>query len=204
VSQPRGYQQAAHDAHRRHQPLREPPAASGPYQTPAGLNTDQLPAGSTISQARCPTPDEKRDGSKHPSAPCSENRKPSLSQSAGPAPARPERRHIAPDKPRQDHQRPRRNRQHHRPNNRERSKRTQPTARTTPTQKTGLNQMLKTPREAPKDRPAMSKPTTYNSNPVKSGEVTETRQTIKRGFRKYHPHQRRQLQNPNSHGHSTD
>ena len=91
------------------------PGRQRPYQTPAGLNTDQLPAVSTISQARWPDPDERGDGSEHPSTPCSENRKPSLSQSARPAPARPERRHIAPDKPRQDHQRPRRNRQHQPP-----------------------------------------------------------------------------------------
>jgi hypothetical protein len=123
-----------------------------------------------------------------------------LSQSARPAPARPERRHIAQDKPRQDHQRPHRNRQHQPPQ--------QPAAIKTNTAngannidpKTGLNQMLKTPRHAPEGRPAMSKPTTYNSSPVKSGEVTETRQAIKRGLRKYHPYQRRQLQTPTTTG----
>jgi hypothetical protein len=60
--------------------------------------------------------------------------------------------------------------------------------------------MLKTPRQAPEGRPAMSKPTTYNSSPVKSGEVTETRQAIKRGLRKYHSHQRRQPQTPTTTG----
>jgi hypothetical protein len=199
VSQPRGHQQAAHDAHRRHQPLRKPPAASG---TPDPCGPEHRPATGRVDDqpGEMPDPNERGDGSKHPSTPRSENRKPSLSQSARPAPARPERRHIALDKPRQDHQRPRRNRQHQPPR--------RPAAIRTDTAnsannidpKPGVIQMLKTPRQAPKDRPAMSKPTTYNSNPVKSGEVTETRQAIKRGLKKYHPHQRRQPQTPTTTG----
>ena len=200
MSQPRGHQQAAHDAHRRHQPLREPrpPAAlpdpCGPEHRSATGGVDDQPGemarppmkeGTGQSTLRLPVArTESRLSARAPDPPpLAQNDATSLRTSPG---------KITND--------PAEIVNTNRPDNRQRSRRTQPTARTTPTQKSGLNQMLKTPRQAPKDRPAMSKPTTYNSNPVKSGEVTETRQTIKRGLRKYHPHQRRQPQTPTTTG----
>jgi hypothetical protein len=173
VNQLRGHQPAAHDAHRRHHRC----ASRGrerPYQTPAGLNTDQLLAWSTISQARHARPLKEGTGQSTLRLPVARTESRLSARAPDPPPLAQNDATSFRTSPGKITNDPAEIVNTNRPENRQRSRRTQPTARTTPTQKTGLNQMLKTPRHAPKDRPAMSKPTTYNSSPVKSGEVTET------------------------------
>jgi hypothetical protein len=60
--------------------------------------------------------------------------------------------------------------------------------------KTGLKPDAEGATTSPNGPSGYVRTTTDNSNPVKSGEVTETRQTSKRGHRNYHPRQSRQAQ----------